>query len=194
MRKRSRVSVFRLPRLFPDVPGRLPPRRPSWTRVLAIDPGLGGTGWALWTSEPQAHPVWTPVNIGVIYGKAKDDTLAARCEEIAVQLNRHQLETSWMFPTAVLVELPQHMASAAGIAAQSGGIYKLTFLAGYLARALYPADVFVVNPGEWKGQLPKSVTQHRIERVLGKPLCKRLNIKTHAWDAVGIGLWAMGRL
>ena len=192
MRKRSRVSVLRLPRLLPDVSGRLASGRPSWTRVLAIDPGLGGTGWALWTVESETGSI--PDGVGVIHGKAKDDTLAARCEEIAHRLILTGMETSWMTPTAVLIELPQHMASAAGIAAQSGGIYKLTFLAGYLARALHPAEVFVVTPGEWKGQLPKHVIQSRVERVLGQDMCKTLNIKSHAWDAVGLGLWAMGKL
>ena len=197
VRKRSGFRLLGLPGLFPGVPGVQPPRRTTWTGVVTLDPGLGGTGWAYW--DYQHNQERAPSAVGIVRDKIKNDTLAARCEALASSLvftlnNFDRLIPASRSSTAVIIEFPQHMASAAGIAAQAGSVYKLTFLCGYLACSLQPCDVHVVTPQEWKGQLPKTIIQSRLERVLGKKTCRDLGIKTHAWDAVGIGLWAMGRL
>jgi hypothetical protein len=159
------------------VPNRLNlPLDDTARRLLSIDPGLGGTGWALWT-----------------HAKAPD-AVGVRCEELANKLiftvDEHAVMRDSTF---VYLEMPQHMGGRKGIAAQAGSVYVLTFLVGYLAARLRPCQVIVVNPGEWKGQLPKDVVQRRIERIIGKRKCEDLGIKTHAWDAVGIGLHALGR-
>lgn len=151
--------------------------------LISIDPGLSGTGWARW-SNTQLEAV------GVIHDRAKDDTLAARCRGIASQILKHIHRFGDMH---VFIEMPQHMASAKGIAAQSGSVYKLAFLVGYLAADVYPCEVIVVTPQEWKGQLPKDVVQRRIERILGRSKCRAVGIRSHAWDAVGIGLFALGK-
>jgi hypothetical protein len=64
------------------------------------------------------------------------------------------------------------------------------------------ATVRWVKPAEWKGQLPKDVCHRRVRALLtdeerailtrdcrGMPASKRHNVL----DAVGIGLWALGR-
>ena len=165
----------------------------SARRLIAIDPGLGGTGWALWDRHHQMVPVAT----GVVRDTAKDDTLANRCWDLKEKLflALSNADSGWhRASTFVYIEMPQHMQSAAGIAAQAGAIYKLTFLVGYLAARLHPSTVIVVTPGDWKGQLPKAVVMGRVLNRLGPRVCERLQIKSHAWDAVGIGLWALGRL
>lgn len=158
------------------------------TRSYSVDPGLGGTGWAEWRGKK------APTRVGVIAANRRhEDELAARCEDIAYALSE---EIKWggglYTQVHVILELPQHMTSLKGIAAQAGAVYKLAFLVGYLAKAVYPCTVHVVTPGEWKGQLPKDVVQRRITKHLGEETCRALNIRTHAWDAVGIGLWTSG--
>ena len=171
------------------------PMYPGARRVISIDPGLGGTGWAYWKTHKY------PAAVGIVRDTAKDESLAIRCSELAGKLKRSidavtgQEYSGWHNDeTYMFIELPQHMAHAAGVAAQAGAIYKLTFLVGYIACAIGQCRVIVVNPSEWKGQTPKDVIQRRIIRTLGQEKCNELGIKTHAWDAVGIGLWAMGRL
>lgn len=166
------------------------PRRPQC--LISLDPGLGGTGWALWQGGDVPHAV------GIVRDTAKDESLAVRCWELSKKLHT-SIRASvngdpFLSSTAVVIEMPQHMTNARGIAAQAGAIYKLTFLVGYLSAMMYPCPVTVVTPGEWKGQLPKDVVQRRIQAILGDATCLRLNIKSHAWDAVGIALWALGRL
>jgi hypothetical protein len=167
--------------------------------LIAIDPGLGGTGWALWSTRHQ-KPWGTPMEVGIVRDTAKDESLAIRCEELSEKI-RDSLNAAtghwnvgWHHNrTYLYLEMPQHMTNVKGIAAQAGAVYKLTFLVGYLAKAFHQCTVHVVTPNEWKGQLQKDVVIRRIQRTLTPERCDDLGIKTHAWDAVGIGLWAMGR-
>ena len=163
-------------------------RKVPYPRLYSIDPGLGGTGWAFWEDGRLMH-------VGIVHDRAKDDTLAARCEGIVRQLDTQMPVIDDKFVNIVMViEMPQHMASAKGIAAQAGSVYKLAFLVGYIANAFNDFEVIVTTPMEWKGQLPKDVVQQRVIRRLGVRTCVKHNIRSHAWDAVGLGLWANGRL
>lgn len=163
-------------------------RNVPYPRMFSLDPGLGGTGWAYW-GEGRLQEV------GIVHDKAKDDTLAARCGGIVGQLQGRMPSASTAFgPVTLFIEMPQAMSNAKGLAAQAGSVYKLAFLVGYIASAFHKYDVITVTPMEWKGQLPKDVVQRRIIRILGVRPCVKLNIRSHAWDAVGLGLWALGRL
>lgn len=156
--------------------------------LYSIDPGLSGTGWAEWKSRR------FPNRAGVIPASRTPESglLADQCEEVCVSLLRVVPLVHRHRATHIFIEMPQMMTNVKGIAAQGGSIYKLTFLVGYIARALCECTVHTVTVAEWKGQLPKDVVQRRIERELGIERCRELGIKTHAYDAVGIGLWATG--
>lgn len=157
-------------------------------RVYAIDPGLGGTGWAEWADGRRR-----PTRCGVIPGVRDQGHLASRCNVIAVNLKKIVKKGGGLDASVhVYIEMPQYMASAAGLAAQKSSVYKLTFLVGYLACILWPCEIFEVNPQAWKGQLPKDVVAQRVRQYIGNDACVDLDIKTHAWDAVGLGLWANG--
>lgn len=55
---------------------------------------------------------------------------------------------------------------------------------------------FGIAPSAWKGQVPKNIHRHRILKAL-KPVEKQaiVTIDNHnTIDAVGIGLWVLGRL
>jgi hypothetical protein len=86
--------------------------------------------------------------------------------------------------------------SVKGIAASKGDTLKLAFLVGCYSIALRKRDIDVhlVIPQRWKGQLPKDVVISRVRRELGDELCQQMNIRSHAWDAVGLGLWAIPQL
>jgi len=158
--------------------------------LLAIDPGLGGTGWAVFNAD-SPHPA----RVGVIPARYRDESWWTRANMLADDVR----EAVWAFPgdipSAIVCEMPQQMSSAAGIAAQKdANIYKLAFMVGIFSRWAYrEGQRFTpVHPQQWKGQLPKGVVTNRIQRELGLKQCRVLGIKTHAWDAVGIGLWARG--
>jgi hypothetical protein len=163
-------------------------------KFFAIDPGLSGTGWAEFRTPDM------PSRVGVIYPNSQSSDL---WEEKAEQMGNRLREAMFLIPghgrsvrreskTHVYIEMPQQMVSARGLAAQAGSVYKLAFLVGYLARAVYPCRVHAITVNQWKGQLPKEVVISRVMRDVGAERCRQLNIRTHAWDAVGLGLWAGG--
>ena len=159
-------------------------------RVYAIDPGINGTGWAFWEGDRRR-----PQAVGVIPAvrHAADDPLANVCRQVARSVKTViALSGGLDKGVHVYIEMPMMMTNAAGIAAQKGAVYKLTFLVGYISCIVHPCAVFEVQPRQWKGQLPKSIVEDRIRTTLGSRVCKQLNIRTHAWDAVGLGLWANG--
>lgn len=96
----------------------------------------------------------------------------------------------------VFIEWPSFFGSAIGHAAAArGDLVKLTFGAGFVCGELHSifgckTEPILVN--DWKGQLPKDEVTRRIRSIIGVKKCRNLGIKTHAWDAVGIGLYAKG--
>ncbi len=62
----------------------------------------------------------------------------------------------------------------------------------------YPTKIGHVFPADWKGQVPKAVMIERIKKTLTPEETKRVVLagaKSHnIWDAVGIGLFHLGRL
>lgn len=168
--------------------------------MIAIDPGLDGTGWALWSNdESLTDTPHIPLAVGTARAP-REGELAYRCSELWDKIH-HQLTAERTYlplvwrraSTYVFLEIPQHFASSArGIAAQAGAVYALAFLVGFFAAKFQGCSVIVFTPNEWKGQLPKEVVERRLRKKLGSSF-DTLGIKTHAIDAVGIGMHAIGR-
>jgi len=156
--------------------------------ILAIDPGLQGTGLAFFSiTGLKATSVIT------VRGRSED--WVTRCEQIVDHVD------AWMKVQVaparrVVCEMMEHHGSAkSSMIWRSGDLQRTLVLVGMLAHWARTQDSIVelVPPSEWKGQLPKRIVEQRINKRLGLPLVRQLGIKTHAYDAVGIGLWALGR-
>ena len=78
------------------------------------------------------------------------------------------------------------------VVAASGDLVKLSLLTGSLLNVARVAGFTpsLVKPSEWKGQLPKVIAHDRIARILKKDLN---GMSEHARDAIGIGLFALGK-
>lgn len=170
------------------------------TSILAIDPGLNSMGWAFWRA-PRPHNMLTkdddrpPHFTGLIKAPRKLD-LPKRALWIAKEIERESM--SWgtlgggigVRNISIVSEFPEWMGIQLGWAA--GDLQKLVFLVGMLAGYLHEARTFeLVKPGEWKGQLPKSVVNRRLRRRFGAGAVQDWD--KDMWDAVGIGMWSMGR-
>ena len=151
---------------------------------MSIDPGLSGTGWAAWEGE-------IPTSCGVLKPKKEVDwTENAYQISFAVCLLVRKFR-----PLETLIEFPRYMpgSSAGRASAASGSLIKLAFLVGSITNKVTPyTDVRLIGT-DWKGNLKKDIMQRRVERELGISLCQKLDVKTHAWDALGIGLNKIGR-
>jgi len=154
--------------------------------LVAFDPGLSsasGTGWARFHQKLlYAAGVLIPVK-GSLEDKLRD---LAR-----------QAHTATNSTDTVVVE---HMRIYPG-PRQKGDqndLIDLAVLEGMILGATNPAGIVLVSARTWKGNVPKDVMGKRIlatlselerETIEGKG--KRMH---NALDAVGIGLWALGRL
>lgn len=163
-------------------------------RLLTIDPGLAGTGYAIFTDTPRpvfsgvvrpakSAALLTPQSLGLLVWKTKS---------IVEQL----LDVPGLYdynPGLVSIEWPAFWGSSAvSYASTAGGkMFKLVFLIGAIAEAFIARDIRVslLPVNKWKGQLPKEVVKKRISRII-----RRVEFRDHEADAVGMGLYLQGRL
>ena len=78
------------------------------------------------------------------------------------------------------------------VAAESGALVKLSQTIGRITQILIDAGckVELIEVAKWKGTLPKEVCERRIRRLLPRIPEKQSN---HAIDAIGIGLFKLGK-
>lgn len=97
-------------------------------------------------------------------------------------------------PYAVWCEWPAlHEDSEGGRkTARTGSLVKLAASVGTVMEISrqFGAKFMPVPVMEWKGQMSKEAVKHRIIKRLGASACGEF--KSHAWDAVGIGLHKKG--
>jgi len=162
--------------------------------LISIDPGLSGTGVVHWRD---AWPIWATVMKPVMRDvreqlKGGEQDLIPRARDIAEKLvhDAHYLQT---LDTTVVIEFPEYQASAdRAMGWKTGSLQRLTMFIGVLIGMMpHCWRVILVSPSGWKGQLPKDVVQRRMTDKYGAATVIGLGIKTHAWDALGIGHWAI---
>lgn len=146
--------------------------------IMTIDPGIAGTGWAIFDNDTLEYSgVLTPPK--ALDWQHKMNWLIISLKLIATKkLPGKKIK--------IYVEMPAMFGSAKGqVTASSGALVKLTLLVGQIMRE-FSAEVLPVN--EWKGQLSKQIVEKRVKDFL--PGC---TAKSHAIDAIGMGLYLTGR-
>lgn len=141
--------------------------------TLAIDPGVAGSGVAVWLAG-EKYPCFNEA-------VKKKDRKAYR-NYFAELL--HKFEVKY-----VMIEKPAFQNSVKGqMALRKGDLIELTLFVGGMEMALMElgAEVELIDVSLWKGQLPKEVVNTRIKSVFPE-----VNAKSHDWDAIGIGLWGL---
>jgi hypothetical protein len=157
--------------------------------MVTIDPGLNGTGVAVWNAERlvmsavlslrhkiASHENW--LHRISILDRGVEDYLRPLTSQMKL----------WV------VEFPELHGGIAGEASlRRGDLFKLAALCGRLTRTAHTlgASVEFVHPTAWKGQLPKRVVIQRIRKFMGANAPPQL--RDHESDAIGLGLWMQGR-
>ncbi len=170
---------------------------------MSVDPGLGGTGYAVWSAH-NFEKLVPPIESGAITPTAcwKDWDWIRRMDAMSDQLglicHKYRVEEAWM-------ELPAFMEGGSGVgmaAARKGDLVKLVAMFGSIAGRCFQvtrspyvfngwsATLHPVDVAEWKGQLPKDICHKRILKRL--PGWSPSTNTTHELDAVGVGLFAKG--
>lgn len=164
--------------------------------LLAIDPGLNSLGYALWTKLDMSPTTTSiPSTVGLVKFR-RDVRLPNRSRYLASELDRilgdrllHYLPGTGGEKIDIVCEFPAWHGSQMGWAA--GDLQKLVFLVGVLAGYFHRSGFTEVTPAGWKGQLPKHVVIRRLQKKFGPGATREW--EKDMWDAVGIGLWHLGR-
>jgi len=160
-------------------------------QILSIDPGVAGTGVAVWSRIAWGHG--KPTDVFNLYPRkdAGRDFTSKTCS----LLKRLEESVDLKEVTEVWCEMPEFFQSAGGMmVASSGDLSKLTFMVGALAGHLWKYGIVfkTVCPTVWKGQLTKDMVIRKIQHII-PDIEKSMDPKSHSWDAIGIGLWAQNR-
>lgn len=157
----------------------------SKATIATIDPGIRGTGIAIWSMDEWKTET-LPIATYVVTPPSDEEWVFA-ISDIFAQVTpiweRHNVQKAFC-------EFPQYFTSGKGHSATAkGDIYKLSCLVGvFMGMMLARNTVLVpVQVNSWKGQLTKEAV---IKRLLKKePRLEQANIESHAWDAVGIAFY-----
>ena len=159
---------------------------------ISVDPGLSGTGYAVWTNNRK--PMYTGIVVpNKSIPKSSLTTLPPRGQSLY-----NQLYAIWGAMTInkvnariTVVEWPEFFQTSGGrVSAERGDLIKLTMAASIVCCVAWDCEhtVKMVPPRVWKGQLPKKLVITRIKRMI-----KGANYNSHEWDAVGLGLHHLGK-
>lgn len=163
--------------------------------LLTIDPGKNALGWAY------AGDAGFFVACGVVRAGEKEENIAlvARLVMRALWDAIRHLPPAAHLVTEQMVVYPGPQSKG-----DPNDLIALSFISGGGHTLVSPdATLELVQPRAWKGQVPKDIMQKRIERSL-EPLERQMveaslqgvapGLKHNGWDAVGIGVKALGRL
>ena len=170
--------------------------------LVSVDVGMNALGWARWLFH-RGEKASPPSSCGVIkvpsrlVRETREGT--AWSERFRWLMQEFQAEVWDQYqPDAIALEWPEFRAASAmgHAAAARDNLTQLAFAAGAHACMAFLAghrvEVRLVPVSEWKGTLPKHVVEGRIVKAIGREAIDGTAFESHAWDAVGIGLHALG--
>jgi hypothetical protein len=153
-------------------------------RLVAFDPSLSCTGYALFVQGNLKKAGIVQTHAGTPWGKRLWDLMGTLPLKLSVE--RYDVR---------VMEWPQvygldTAASVLEVAAAGGAI-----------ASVYGGEFVRVLPREWKGQVPKTAHNRRVLKVLSETelgylesVVTATSLRNNMIDAVGLGLWALGRL
>lgn len=171
-----------------------------YATILAIDPSLADTGVAVLRAIKPGQP--HQVQYARLAAQtATTDILSARVDRMVATVRGVAHSVLIDPPHAVIIELPRIHVVTRGGKADPADIIRLAVLVGALCQhwTQVGSIVRLIEPADWKGQTPKDVTEKRCRAILTESEFRVIDLpgaktKQHnVWDAIGIGLWSIGR-
>jgi hypothetical protein len=168
--------------------------------LFSVDPGHGGTGLAVFRPglEPSLELYDTCILTATTPAdwQLRNDKLVMLFESKLRGWRTDLVEANKLaigggMRCTVAIEYPAFMQRGI-VSSQRGDITKLTFLVGRYAQVASSLGMHykLVPVNDWKGQMTKDAVRARLRRIYDT---EQLPFKSHAEDAVGIGLWVMGK-
>lgn len=167
----------------------------KFSGILAIDPGVKATGWAIF-ERGQLKAC----------GVARANKSLNQVESIREVVERVAIEWEEYMgfsyrPKLLVAERPQ-VYRQAQLKGDPNDLIPLAIIDGVIWERFKPEGVSFPLPREWKGQVPKSVMANRILESLNKreletvkELLERTpsSLRHNGYDAIGLGQWALKR-
>ena len=165
--------------------------------LIAIDPGVHSMAIAVFHDDGTLVDAWneaTPMYSVDDFSRMLEGW-GSPSVRLVNRLQSHvRLETN-----RVVGERQVVYPGAKGLKTNPNDLLDLAMCAGAFFSTLcvdMQAQLTVVEPAEWKAQVPKDITRKRIEGLL--TTSEKVNIKKggemhNVYDAIGIGLFALGR-
>jgi hypothetical protein len=153
-------------------------------KIITIDPGVY-IGFALWeASKFKRGTLMYPLKYGHIHHKQHEKTFYDFKRMINLQ---QPILTAYIENSKLMKN-----SKKGQVAAESGALVKLSQTIGRITQILVDTGckVELIEVAKWKGTLPKEVCERRIRRLLPRIPEKQSN---HAIDAIGIGLFKLGK-
>ena len=153
---------------------------------LSIDPGVRSMAIAEWNDANELQVAWNEPS-------GLPDMSVSECI-------RHWSGYRTVLTTDNIVGERQVVyPGAKGLKTNPNDLLDLAMCAGAFYGALcvdLRASLRLVEPAEWKAQVPKEITRERIKAILTPQEIGRIRKggeMHNVWDAIGIGLFACGR-
>jgi len=152
--------------------------------VACIDPGLSGTGIAVWPSLDWERKIAKPDSVGSF----RPASFIAGIQTIDRYLSVRKVGI-------VYLEKASYFGAGSEkgqmVAEKQDLIVLVEFIGGIKAVCgMRGIKVYSIPVIQWKGTLPKDVVRNRILKIL--PDASKYCTTSHAFDALGIGLSMMG--
>jgi len=164
----------------------------SYREILAIDPGLHATGWAVLSDKTGAllecgivRP-FAEVSQTHTIGELRSKIMKIWEERVGFSKN----------PAVLAIEMPF-------MCQQELEVIPVSVMNGLLWASLNPGKCFLPKAATWKGQTSKIVMQENIVAKLNtnskRVLAENLHVvpkylRHNVYDAIGIGQWAFKQL
>lgn len=151
------------------------------TTLLAIDTGLHECGTAYFVEGELrfTKPVKSDKKLkgpAAWLGMAREINTMHSCDVLVI-------ESQQVYRGALMRGDPNDLIQLAAV--KGAIIQRFAHLEG---------NIFAPKPSEWKGQVPKDVHHERILKRLSHEEQKLWPKNKNARDAIGLGLWKLGRL
>lgn len=167
--------------------------------LVTIDPGVNHAGVALWNDVGELKCSQ------LIEGVRRFEALALLVKQhYSIERTLYNPYKSPVPELRVVVEVPQVYPGGRG-KGDPNDLINLAFSAGRYVAACGTDNVTTVKPREWKGQIPKPkkgeeyIVKLRALKRLTPAEVRRIEVpksklrETDVFDAIGIGLYAVGR-
>lgn len=166
--------------------------------LIAIDPGVHNMAIAVFGDNGVLLEAWNETDARSAFEGLLNETLERWGSPPLRLINRLQSHVR-LERNRIVGERQVVYPGAKGLKTNPNDLLDLAMCAGAFYGALcvdMHASLTIVAPAQWKAQVPKDITRKRIEGLLShsEPLSIKKGGEMHnVYDAIGIGLFALGR-